>query len=104
MMPKIESKFLTVKEAAAYLRIAPSTLYGWRNQGKIQGRKHGGRLVFAVQVLDNFGIEDQLEPSSFHPWGKSVKRADPRKGRSSLTTEESSSRSHSCHKEADNGL
>ncbi len=51
--PKIESPYLTVAEAAAYLRISVRTLESSRQQ-KIGPayHKHGGRVVYLKEDLD----------------------------------------------------
>lgn len=42
----MDDQFLTVSEAASFLRIAQQTLYRWRHESRIPYRKHGGKLVF----------------------------------------------------------
>jgi excisionase family DNA binding protein len=39
-------EFLTVTEAAVFLRVRPATIYDWVHRRLIPYRKHGGRLVF----------------------------------------------------------
>jgi excisionase family DNA binding protein len=47
-------KYLTVEEAAAYLRVSRSTIYGLCHQKRITYRKHGSRSVFTKEDLDTF--------------------------------------------------
>jgi excisionase family DNA binding protein len=44
-------RLLDVTEAAAFLRIKRSTLYGWVHERRIPFRKHGGHLVFWLPDL-----------------------------------------------------
>lgn len=49
------NQLLKIKEAAAYLGIAPKTLARWRWQGKApRAHKLGGAVRFAVADLDAF--------------------------------------------------
>lgn len=41
-------------QAAAYLCIEVSTLYGWVHSRSIPFRKHGGKLVFCCSELDDW--------------------------------------------------
>lgn len=45
---------LTLKEAAAYLRIAPGTLKHWALQGRIDYAKVGKSMMFTQQMLDDY--------------------------------------------------
>jgi excisionase family DNA binding protein len=42
---------LTVQEVAAFLRVAPGTLYNWAYRGRIPVQKVGGRLLFSPTAL-----------------------------------------------------
>lgn len=48
------ARFLTPKEAAEYLRVSVSSIYHWRLQGRLKGRKHGRLVLFEIEDLDNF--------------------------------------------------
>lgn len=50
------SPFLTVTEAAEYLRLSARTLYNLVAADKITARKHGGRLVFHREELDAWSL------------------------------------------------
>ncbi len=55
--PKLSDKaddFLIVSEAAAFLRIATATLYGWVHQRRIPFRKHGSRIAFLRSDLESW--------------------------------------------------
>jgi excisionase family DNA binding protein len=47
----INSKFLTVHEAAALLRLAPKSLYSLVSQRRVPFRKAGRRLLFLESEL-----------------------------------------------------
>jgi Helix-turn-helix domain len=52
MCREIASPYLTTNEAAAFLRIKPRTLANMRhNEMGPDHRKHGGRVVYAVDDL-----------------------------------------------------
>ncbi len=51
-MTNLESPFLTIQEAALYLRVSVSTLYGWIHQRVIPFRKHGRRVLFNKAELE----------------------------------------------------
>jgi len=44
--------YMTIDEAAEYLRLKPSTLYQKSSQRLIPSRKHFGKLVFVTAELD----------------------------------------------------
>jgi excisionase family DNA binding protein len=48
------SRLLTVNEAAAYLSVSVSTLYGWVWQRRISFVKMGRALRFDLRDLDSF--------------------------------------------------
>jgi len=47
-------RFLTVREAAELLRLAPKTLYSLVSQHRIPFRRAGRRLIFEAQELDDW--------------------------------------------------
>lgn len=47
-----KEEFLTVEEAATFLRVKPDTLYSWVHKERIPFRKHGSRLVFSKRDLE----------------------------------------------------
>ena len=46
--------FLTVEEAAEFLRMTTSTIYSWVSQGKIPHSKVGSRVLFEKNALLEF--------------------------------------------------
>ena len=46
--------FMSVREAADFLRIRPSTIYLWVSENKIPHSKIGSRLLFKREELDQF--------------------------------------------------
>jgi excisionase family DNA binding protein len=55
-------KFLSVEEAAEFLRVKTSTIYSWVSQGKIPHSKVGSRVLFEKSVLVEFvNKEDGFE-------------------------------------------
>jgi excisionase family DNA binding protein len=44
-------KFLSVREAAEFLRVSPRTVYGWVSQRTIPVRRVGRRLIFLQSEL-----------------------------------------------------
>jgi len=59
---KIAGEFLTIEETSSLLRVTKSTLYTWVHQRKIPFRKHGGRVVFNKQELDDWSREQSFAP------------------------------------------
>jgi excisionase family DNA binding protein len=57
----INSKFLTVHEAAALLRLAPKSLYSLVSRRRVPFRKAGRRLLFLESEL-----VDWTRPKNFH--------------------------------------
>ncbi len=56
--PEIESPFLTVDEAAAYLRLTARALENFRQVGGGPlYRKHGGRVVYHRDELDEWSAQ-----------------------------------------------
>jgi excisionase family DNA binding protein len=58
------NNFLTVTEAAEFLLVKPSTLYGWVHERKIPFRKHGSKLVFSYQDLQAWSKAQEVAPVS----------------------------------------
>ncbi len=56
MNAEVPAVFMTVSEAASYLRLKVSTIYGLKHRNKIPSRKHGGRLIFLRSELDQWSI------------------------------------------------
>jgi excisionase family DNA binding protein len=52
-MPKLDG-YLRIKEAAAYLGVAPNTLRNWGRDGKIRERRHpvNGYRLYSQTELD----------------------------------------------------
>jgi len=44
-------RFLTLSEAAIFLRVTKSTIYAWVHQRRLPFRKHGRLLVFSIDEL-----------------------------------------------------
>jgi len=44
-------KFLSVREAAEFLRVSPRTVYGWVSQRALPHRKAGRRVLFLESEL-----------------------------------------------------
>jgi len=55
----MEKLFYTVKEAAEFLRLAPSTIYALVHQRRITFRKHGRRVVFLRKNLEEFSRSNE---------------------------------------------
>jgi excisionase family DNA binding protein len=45
------AKFLSVDEAAEFLRVSPRTVYGWVSQRALPHRKAGRRVLFLESEL-----------------------------------------------------
>jgi excisionase family DNA binding protein len=55
---------LTLPEAAAYLRLSPSTLYRFMSEGKVPGYKVGGSWRFNRDTIDRWRLtQPQAETS-----------------------------------------
>ena len=50
----MNNTLLDVQEAASYLHISTSTLYGWVHQKKIKHAKIGSRVLFSNDYLKEF--------------------------------------------------
>lgn len=66
MLEKSESRLITVQEAARYLAVSVSTLYGWVWQRRIPFVKMGRALRFDVRDLERFVDENREAPSPVH--------------------------------------
>lgn len=62
------NKYMTKKEAAAYIRVSPGTLDNFRKRGQIACSKVGGRVVFDRDALDAF-VRDRVEEPKEHTCG-----------------------------------
>lgn len=81
--------FMTLAEAAEFLRISRNTLYCWVRQHRIPYRKHGSRVVFVRAELERWSESQRVEIQAEAwlrpaPGGKSAKT---RHGSGSLTTQ-----------------
>jgi len=89
--------FVSVGEAAAFLRIAPSTIYGLVHQRRIPFRKHGRRLAFKIDELmewsDSNKYSELSDNCSYDLFQYAINRAG------SLKTEQSRMESHPNRKE-----
>lgn len=54
--------FMNIDAAAEFLKVKRSTLYAWVHQRRIPHRKHGRRLVFARQDLENWSLSQAVRP------------------------------------------
>lgn len=97
---------LDVQEAAAFLRIKPSTLYGWVHQRRVPFRKHGSKVLFLMADLLAWSKSKEISPINgssepdFNIRGNGIRR---RKAASSLKTEQNRSRSMTSRMEANDG-
>ena len=66
----IGEKLLTLREAAAVLRMNPRTLRAYLRRGEIEGRVIGGKYRFRRIDLDRF---DGDAPCSWDFWGRGEK-------------------------------
>jgi excisionase family DNA binding protein len=53
------SPFLTVQECSEYLRVRPQTLYDWVYRNKIPFRKHGSRLLFHRDEVNEWSASEK---------------------------------------------
>jgi excisionase family DNA binding protein len=53
-MNDIEDAVMTVQEVSQYLRLAESTIYKLAQEGKLPGRKIGGRWRFSRESLQRW--------------------------------------------------
>ena len=63
MIEKTECRLIPVREAALYLAVSVSTLYGWVWQRRIPFVKIGRALRFDVSDLERFVDENREAPS-----------------------------------------
>lgn len=70
-MTSADDSLFDVAEAAAYLKVKPSTLYGWAHQRRIPFRKHGRRLVFSRSDLEAWSAATRQDPIPERSWTKS---------------------------------
>lgn len=70
----IESKLLRLKEAADYLGLCKTTLYGHVHKGKLKPLKPGKHLFFTKESLDKYlngePPEPKADPSEYLTWRK----------------------------------
>jgi len=64
MKPNAERRLMTVQEAADYLAISVSTLYGWAWQRKVPFVKVGRALRFDATDLEKFVRCNRVEARS----------------------------------------
>ncbi|MEK7596122.1 MAG: MerR family DNA-binding transcriptional regulator [Patescibacteria group bacterium] len=52
----MEKRFLTIKEAAKFLEVAPLTLRNWDKTGKLAARRHpiNNYRVYTISELEDF--------------------------------------------------
>lgn len=63
--PVVESPFLSVDEAALYLRLTLRALENFRVNGEGPAyRKHGGRVVYHLHDLDRWSARRRFKSSS----------------------------------------
>ena len=60
--PDKESRLITIKEAASYLAVSVSTLYGWVWQRRIPYIKMGRALRFDRADLEQFVQANRVQP------------------------------------------
>ena len=53
----MDPKYMTTDEAAAFLRVAKTTLYRWVHDARIPYRKHGSRVIFHRPDLERWSEE-----------------------------------------------
>ena len=52
--PAHSGNFLTLPEAAAYLRVSPRTVYRWAREGRLRCFRLGKTTRFTLKHLDDF--------------------------------------------------
>jgi excisionase family DNA binding protein len=57
-------EYLDIDQAAALLRVKPSTLYAWVHQRRLPFRKHGRRLVFSRHDLERWSAANAVASES----------------------------------------
>jgi excisionase family DNA binding protein len=63
------SKFLSVQEAAEFLRVSPRTVYGWVSQRLLPARYAGRRLLFLESELVEW-TKPNLQPSQHRTFAR----------------------------------
>ncbi|OFZ79527.1 MAG: hypothetical protein A2583_10085 [Bdellovibrionales bacterium RIFOXYD1_FULL_53_11] len=58
----METEFLTIQEAALFLRVQVSTLYGWCHERRIPFRKHGSRVIFCRSEILKWSERHVIPP------------------------------------------
>ena len=53
------SPYMDRNECAAYLGVKPGTIYQWVHERKIPARKHGGKLMFHQQEIDEWSASQR---------------------------------------------
>jgi len=75
----VDTHWLSVEEAAGHLKVAPSTLYRWRTEGRLRFYRFGPKNVrikredldgLATPVLNGISTEELAERRE---WGRRVK-------------------------------
>lgn len=83
--------FLTVVEVANYLRVSIATIYGWVHERRIPFRRHGTRLIFSREDLENWSKSREIRPlddvRTLTPPLRGIRPKCPDYGHSSLKTE-----------------
>lgn len=66
------NKYLTVKQTAKYLDLAPQTIYDLSSKEKLKKTKKGGRIYFNIKDIisylnpdEDFGKNDDLDETQF---------------------------------------
>ena len=59
-------KFLSVQEAADFLRVSPRTVYGWISQRAIPCRKAGRRVLLLKSELIAWTEKPNMPPNPRH--------------------------------------
>jgi len=74
-MPKLD-EYLTVKQAAEYLGVAPNSLRNWDNAGKVPVYRHPENNYRLFKVADLKTLLRRIEKSGRFPtgWRRDVKR------------------------------
>ena len=57
----LDETYLTVNEAALFLKLKESTIYSWVHQRKIPYRKHGRKVVFCRRDLERWSEAQSVE-------------------------------------------
>jgi excisionase family DNA binding protein len=68
-MTTVETEWLTVAEASAYLRVTRATLYRWAREGRVRLYKLGGRTT-RVRRSDLDGMASPRRHAQGQAWTK----------------------------------